>query len=290
MLQARIKEQEARSRQLEQELEEMTRKHAEAEAQWRKKLSSASASRKERLDEREEKSGVDAPRYDEQRLNRIDDRGNLRTSSYDEERLDKKDKRERRQQRKISDEYSNEKDDELMYGQKIRDAGSYHDEVEGERKRSRQHVSYTDFDTGESYISRTESSLRDERRNRPLHPDNAELNSRDGPSESALRDRKRHEKSHKKSRKTRERNVDSEPVITKTNAAVTEAVQVVRDDEVFRLSRGRIELLESEKSALMELNTSLQEENKALKQLSLSLQKGTGEMINYSGFSFPNAA
>lgn len=280
MLQARIKEQEARSRQLEQELEEMTRKHAEAETQRRKKLSSASASRKERLDEREERSGVDAPRYDEQRLNRIDDRGNLRTSSYDEERLDKKDKRERRQQRKISDEYSNEKDDELMYGQKIRGTGSYHDEVEGERRRSRQHVSYTDFDTGESYISRTESSLRDERRNRPLHPDNAELNSRDGPSESALRDRKRHEKSHKKSRKTRERNVDSEPVVTKTNAAVSEAVQVVRDDEVFRLSRGRIELLESEKSALMELNTSLQEENKALKQLSLSLQKGTGEMIN----------
>lgn len=61
---------------------------------------------------------------------------------------------------------------------------------------------------------------------------------------------------------------------------MTEAVQVVRDDEVFRLSRGRIELLESEKSALMELNTSLQEENKALKQLSLSLQKGTGELIN----------
>lgn len=284
MLQARIKEQEARSRQLEQELEEMTRKHAEAEAQWRKKLSSVSAEtagagRKERLDEREQKSGVNAPRYDEQRLNRIDDRGNLRTSSYDEERLDKKDKKERRQQRKISDEYSNENDDELMYGQKNRGVGARHDEVEGERKRSRQHVSYTEVDTGESYISRTESSLRDERRSRQLHPNNADLNSRDGTS-SPLRGRKRHEKSHKKSRKTRERTVDSETVITKTNAAVTEAVQVVRDDEVFRLSRGRIELLESEKSALMELNTSLQEENKALKQLSLSLQKGTGELIN----------
>ena len=284
MLQARIKEQEARSRQLEQELEEMTRKHAEAEAQWRKKLSSVSAEtagagRKERLDEREQKSGVNPPRYDEQRLNRIDDRGNLRTSSYDEERLDKKDKKERRQQRKISDEYSNENDDELMYGQKNRGVGARHDEVEGERKRSRQHVSYTEVDTGESYISRTESSLRDERRGRQLHPNNADLNSRDGTS-SPLRDRKRHEKSHKKSRKTRERTVDSETVITKTNAAVTEAVQVVRDDEVFRLSRGRIELLESEKSALMELNTSLQEENKALKQLSLSLQKGTGELIN----------
>ena len=284
MLQARIKEQEARSRQLEQELEEMTRKHAEAEAQWRKKLSSVSAEtagagRKERLDEREQKSGVNPPRYDEQRLNRIDDRGNLRTSSYDEERLDKKDKKERRQQRKISDEYSNENDDELMYGQKNRGVGARHDEVEGERKRSRQHVSYTEVDTGESYISRTESSLRDERRSRQLHPNNADLNSRDGTS-SPLRDRKRHEKSHKKSRKTRERTVDSETVITKTNAAVTEAVQVVRDDEVFRLSRGRIELLESEKSALMELNTSLQEKNKALKQLSLSLQKGTGELIN----------
>ena len=284
MLQARIKEQEARSRQLEQELEEMTRKHAEAEAQWRKKLSSVSAEtagagRKERLDEREQKSGVNAPRYDEQRLNRIDDRGNLRTSSYDEERLDKKDKKERRQQRKISDEYSNENDGELMYGQKNRGVGARHDEVEGERKRSRQHVSYTEVDTGESYISRTESSLRDERRSRQLHPNNADLNSRDGTS-SPLRDRKRHEKSHKKSRKTRERTVDSETVITKTNAAVTEAVQVVRDDEVFRLSRGRIELLESEKSALMELNTSLQEENKVLKQLSLSLQKGTGELIN----------
>lgn len=285
MLQARIKEQEARSRQLEQELEEMTRKHAEAETQWRKKLSSVSAEtaaavRKERLDEREQKSGVNPPRYDEQRLNRIDDRGNLRTSSYDEERLEKKDKRERRQQRKISDEYSNENDDDLMYGQKNRGTGAYHDEVEGERKRSRQHVSHTDVDTGESYISRTESSLRDERRSRQLHPNNTDLNSRDGTSQSPLRDRKRHEKSHKKSRKTRERTVDSETVITKTNAAVTEAVQVVRDDEVFRLSRGRIELLESEKSALMELNTSLQEENKALKQLSLSLQKGTGELIN----------
>ena len=286
MLQARIKEQEARSRQLEQELEEMTKKHAEAEAQWREKLSSVSgetagAGSKERLDEREQKSGVSAPRYDEQRLNSIDDRGNLRTSNYGEERLDKKDKRERRQQRKmiLSGEYLHENDDELMCGQKNRGAGAHHDEVEGERKRSRQHVSYTDFDTGESYISRTESSLRDERRSRQLQPNNADLNSRDGPSQSPLRDRKRHEKSHKKSRKTRERTVDSETAITKTNAAVTEAVQVVRDDEVFRLSRGRIELLESEKSALMELNTSLQEENKALKQLSLSLQKGTGELV-----------
>ena len=71
------------------------------------------------------------------------------------------------------------------------------------------------------------------------------------------------------------RSAESEPVITKTDAEVTR-VQVVRDDEVYRLSKGRIELLESEKSAMMELNTSLQEENKALKQLSLSLQKGTG--------------
>lgn len=74
------------------------------------------------------------------------------------------------------------------------------------------------------------------------------------------------------------RSAESEPVITKTDAEVTR-VQVVRDDEVYRLSKGRIELLESEKSAMMELNTSLQEENKALKQLSLSLQKGSGQNL-----------
>ena len=80
------------------------------------------------------------------------------------------------------------------------------------------------------------------------------------------------------------RSAESEPVITKTDAEVTR-VQVVRDDEVYRLSKGRIELLESEKSAMMELNTSLQEENKALKQLSLSLQKGTGLIATLSGYT-----
>ena len=48
-------------------------------------------------------------------------------------------------------------------------------------------------------------------------------------------------------------------------------------EELHQLSRPRIELLESEKAALMELNASLQGENTYMKQLARSLQKGTGK-------------
>lgn len=132
---------------------------------------------------------------------------------------------------------------------------SYRDEIEGRHSRNRRHAS--DSSRGVE----TEGRRRDDREESP----------RRGQTGS----RKGHEKSERKSRKSREKNVEFETAIKKTEAEVTK-VQVVRDDEVYRLSKGRIELLESEKSALMELNTSLQEENKALKQLALSLQKGTG--------------
>ena len=49
------------------------------------------------------------------------------------------------------------------------------------------------------------------------------------------------------------------------------------EQDVYHLSKPRIDLLESEKSALMELNSSLQQENRTLKQLAVSLQKGSGE-------------
>ena len=47
-----------------------------------------------------------------------------------------------------------------------------------------------------------------------------------------------------------------------------------RMDLAQYLASGRLEVLESEKGAMMELNSSLQEENRALKQLVVSLQKG----------------
>lgn len=46
------------------------------------------------------------------------------------------------------------------------------------------------------------------------------------------------------------------------------------------LASGRLDVLESEKSAILELNSSLQTENTALKQLVASLQKG-GKVIHY---------
>lgn len=271
MLQVKIKEQEARSRQLEQELEEMARKHADAEAEWRERMTSVNSetanveTRNERLDKRDDQGKRRASRYDKERIaDRRDDQG---------EKL--YDGKEGRRKRAPSDEYSHL--DEGRYQQRSRGSDLYHGEIEGKNRRSRRHVSYTDADTEESWRDgRGESSRREGRGSRKSrHVDTEGHMTEEGPSGG----RAKHEKSDRKARKTRERSVESENIVTKTQAEVTE-VQVVRDDEVYRLSKGRIELLESEKSALMELNTSLQEENKAVKQLALSLQKGTGEIFS----------
>ena len=285
MLQAKIKEQEARSRQLERELEEMAKKHADAESQWRKNISSVNEtgdveSRKERLDERDW-DPLNTPKYVQGRLDKRNSQDKFKTSNDNEERLDIRDDqgklyydKDGKRRREPSDEHS--------HGQKSKGSDWYPDEIEGKHRRSRRHSSYTDADTEESYRDRRmESSRREGRGSRKSHSADMEVHWRDEGAESPTGDRKgqvsKKEKSLRKSRKTRERNVDSETVVAKTHAAVTE-VQVVRDDELYRLSKGRIELLESEKAAFMELNTSLQEENKALKQLALSLQKGTGEI------------
>ena len=343
MLQGKIKEQEARSRQLEQELAEMARKHADAEAQWRKGISTANAGSlgvdrnerldkqdeqdklytwkydkerldmrgdqdklstskydKERLDGKDDQGRLNAAKYDGERLERRADQDKLRSSKYEKERLDRRDdhdklstskyEKERRDRRDDQDKLYYEKEgkrrhdtsnkfshfDEASHGEKSRGLESYHDEIEGKHRRNRRHVSYTDADEEESWRDeRTESSRREGRGSRKTHEGDAEGHLRDDRAESPTGGRKVHKKSERKSQRSRERSVEN--VVTKTHAAVTE-VQVVRDDEVYRLSKGRIELLESEKSALMELNTSLQEENKALKQLALSLQKGTGEI------------
>ena len=272
MLQVKIKEQEARSRQLEQELEEMARKHTDAEAEWMKRMASVNG----------ETAGVET--RNEGGLDKRDDKGKRTTSRYDKERLDRRDdqgkvynEKERRRKRAPSDEYSYVEDE--RYEQRhSRGSDLYPDEIEG-KKRNRRHVSYADADTEESWREgRGESSRREGRGSRKSrHVDTEERLREEDPTGG----RTKKEKSDRKSRKIRERSVESEHIVTKTQAEVTE-VQVVRDDEVYRLSKGRIELLESEKSAFMELNTSLQEENKALKQLALSLQKGTGEI--FSGF------
>ena len=310
MLQGKIKEQETRRKQLEEELEEMARKHAESEEQWKTRIStvnmeSTDGERKERLDPRDDQGKLNSSYYDKERMDARDDRVNINTSYYDKEgktrhrasdessqrhrpsdessprhrAADESSQRHRAadessQRHRASDESSqrhrpsdessqrhrpsdeSSRFDEARHGHKSQSSDlSYRDEIEGRHSGNRRQGS------DGSRRAVTEGKWRDERTESPRH---GESGSRKGP-----------EKTDRKTRRTRERNVEFETVIKKTDAAVTK-VQVVRDDEVYRLSKGRIELLESEKSALMELNTSLQEENKALKQLALSLQKGTG--------------
>lgn len=250
MLQGKINDQETRRRQLEEELEEMRRKHAESEAQWKDRISSmnvesADSKRKKVLDTRDDQGKLSRSYYDKERLDKRENQVNVNTSYYD-----KKGKTRHRAA-----------DESLQFDEVRRERRSqssdlsYRDEVEGRHSRNKRHGSDS------SRHADTEGRWREGRE--------------DSPRREERGSRKAHEKSERKSRRTRERDVEFETVIKKTDAAVTK-VQVVRDDEVYRLSKGRIELLESEKSALMELNTSLQEENKALKQLALSLQKGTG--------------
>lgn len=253
MLQGKIKEQETRRRQLEEELEEMRRKHAESEAQWKERMSSMNvestdSKRKEKLDARDEQGQLTRSYYEKERMDKREDQVNVNTSYYD---------KEGKRRHRASGESS--QFDEARHRNKSQSSDlSYHDEVEGRHSRNRRHGSDT------SRHADTEGRRMQGREEREESPRRGERDSR-----------KAHEKSERKTRRTRERNVEFETVIKKTDAEVTK-VQVVRDDEVYRLSKGRIELLESEKSALMELNTSLQEENKALKQLALSLRKGTG--------------
>ena len=271
MLQGKIKEQETRRRQLEEELEEMRRKHAESEAQWKERMSftnmeSKDGERKERRDKRDVQGKLNSPYYDEGRLHvgKGEDQDKFNSSYYDGERRERGEVRanvrtsyhdkEGKTRHRISDESSQFDEARLRHKSQSSDL-SYRDEIEGRHSRNRRHASDS------SRRVETEGRRRDDREESP----------RRGQTGS----RRGHEKSERKSRKTRERNAEFETAIKKTQAEVTK-VEVVRDDEVYRLSRGRIELLESEKSALMELNTSLQEENKALKQLALSLQKGTG--------------
>ena len=253
MLQGKIKEQETRRRQLEEELEEMRRKHAESEAQWKERISSMNVEStdrksKEKLDTRDEQGQLTRSYYDKERMDKREDQVNVNTSYYD---------KEGKRRHRASDEFSQFNEARHRHKSQSSDL-SYHDEVEGRHSRNRRHGSDT------SRHADTEGRRREGREEREESPRRGETGSR-----------KAHEKSERRTRRTRERNVEFETVIKKTDAEVTK-VQVVRDDEVYRLSKGRIELLESEKSALMELNTSLQEENKALKQLALSLQKGTG--------------
>lgn len=265
MLQLKIKEQEARSRQLEQALEEMNRKHADAESEWRKQMSArtADAERSDKVDKRDDQDKVSASRYGEDKVNRRDERG----KRYDE--------REERRRRAPSDEYSHLHEDQTRYGYRASGSELQHNVLDERNKRSR-HISYADADTEESWRDgRVGSFQREGRGSRKSRHADGEGHLRE---QSPARDRSTQSKSGRKTRKTRDGRTESENVITRTRAEVTE-VQVVRDDEVYRLSKGRIELLESEKSALMELNTSLQEENKALKQLALSLQKGSGTRI-----------
>ena len=284
MLQEKVKEQEARSRQLEQQLKEMARKHADAKEQWKKRMSSERAETVD-VDKRNNQDKLNTSKYDKQRLDKRVEKDTLVTSKYDKENLDKRDDqdvlhydKEGKRRLEPSGDYAHLDQARYVYGGKRSGSDLYYDETEGKDRVSRRHGSYTDADTEESWREgRRGSSRRQGRGSGTSHHVDKEGHLRDRRTESPTGGRKVHEKSDRKTRKTREKSVEFENVVTKTHAAVTE-VQVVRDDEVYRLSKGRIELLESEKSALMELNTSLQEENKALKQLALSLQKGTGEM------------
>ncbi|XP_015761508.1 PREDICTED: uncharacterized protein LOC107340655 [Acropora digitifera] len=156
---------------------------------------------------------------------------------------------------------------------KARSPGFHFHEGKSRNSRTRSRVS---IDEGEA-----EDSLKDEgsKRGQVRGRKSDHVDKEDNFTAQSHPERSRRSKSEKKTRKTRDRSIETETVLSKTNDEGTQAVQVVRDDEIYRLSRGRIELLESEKAAYMELNSSLQEENKALKQLALSLQKGAGQIF-----------
>lgn len=297
LLQLKIKEQDARSRQLERELEEMARKHADAEAEWTRKISSVKAETAEAISRRYEKDKND--RKDEERMVR---------RRIDPEKLGK------RKKRALSADYSAEHSDvdKSQYEPSRRKPIELHyDETAGRNRRTTRHSSSPDVNMEESLRDKAispglhfhEGKSRNSRtrRREPIDEGEAEESLRDAKEEGSKRgrvrsrkadhvdkeenftaqshaERSRRSKSEKKTRNTRDKSIETETVITKTGDEGTQAVQVVRDDEIYRLSRGRIELLESEKAAYMELNSSLQEENKALKQLALSLQKGAGQI------------
>lgn len=297
LLQLKIKEQDARSRQLERELEEMARKHADAEAEWTRKISSVKAETAEAISRRYEKDTNE--RKDEERLVR---------RSIDPEKLGK------RKKRALSADYSAEHSDvdKSQYEPRRRRSIELHyDETEGRNRRTTRRSSSPDINMEESLRDKARSpglhfhegkSRNSRSRRRDIDEGEAEDSLRNAKDEGSKRgqvrgrksdrvdkednftaqshpERSRRSKSEKKTRKTRDRSIETETVLSKTNDEGTQAVQVVRDDEIYRLSRGRIELLESEKAAYVELNSSLQEENKALKQLALSLQKGAGQIF-----------
>lgn len=94
MLQGKIKEQEVRRRQLEEELEDMRRKHAESEAQWKERMSfmnmeSKDGERKERLDTRDVQGKLNSPYYEKGRLGKGEDQDKFNSSYYDRERRDR---------------------------------------------------------------------------------------------------------------------------------------------------------------------------------------------------------
>lgn len=296
LLKLKIKEQDARSRQLERELEEMARKHADAEAEWTRKISSLKAETAEAMNRKHEndknngkdeervvRRNIDAEKLGKRRKRALSADYSAEHSDVDKSQYEPRSRRSielhydetggrnrRTARRSLSPDVNME---ESLRDKGRRDKGLHFHEGKSRNSRTRRRDS---FDEGEAEDrnAKEEGSKCGRGRSRKSDHVDKEENFTESHSE-----RSRRNKSEKKTRKTRDRSIETETVLTKTDAEATQAVQVIRDDEIYRLSKGRIELLESEKAAYMELNSSLQEENKALKQLALSLQKGTGEIF-----------
>ena len=276
MLQQKIKEQEARSKQLEQELKDMARKHADSEAQLKRRISleadSAEVERRERLSDRNQ-TETTSVRYDKEGRRRSQDQASLQAEegrhrnrrNVELERREKHGGRvaasynKARRRHQESDNSFHAEDERPQQNIEDSDLSLCGDDTEGTQPRRRRHNVHetSDYEERES-----------PHRNRRIRPKSSPH--REGG------ERHLQERVERREANSPGSTVDRKPLVGKSNAAVT-VVQDAKDSEVYHLSKRRIELLEAEKSAFMELNTSLQEENKALKQLALSLQKGSGE-------------
>ncbi|XP_015750069.1 PREDICTED: trichohyalin-like [Acropora digitifera] len=229
LLQLKIKEQDARSRQLERELEEMARKHADAEAEWTRKISSVKAETTEAISRRYEKDKNH--RKDEERVER---------RSIDPEKLGK------RKKRALSADYFAEHSDvdkSQHEPRRRRSIELHYDETEGRNRRTTRRSSSPDinmeeslrhkarspgfhFHEGKSRNSRTrsrvsidegeaEDSLRNakdegSKRGQVRGRKSDHVDKEDNFTAQSHPERSRRSKSEKKTRKTRDRSIETE--------------------------------------------------------------------------------
>ena len=276
MLQQKIREQEAKSRQLEEQLMDMARKHADSEARLKKKISmeaeSPQVERKERREEREA-SDVNTAGYDNKERRRHPGR---EATSREEKNSGKKitsQPAERRDRRSGRNELGMRSGNTYVSYEEKERRHEERDYSRSKGQRFKQKRTDSDLSLNSDSVEETQARMqRDE--SAVTYYKEREESDRGKRGKSGSSRRREGGESHFGDQGGRE---EGNSPARRSSAVVSDRRQT-KESELDYLSKGRIELLEAEKAALMELNTSQQEENRALKQLALSLQKGSGKM------------